>query len=149
MERILEFLKPSPDDFSKKNITQQQWEEFTEFLKQRSYLYKEESKLQIEINKSVCVTFIITDAQLEEIFKNLKFGLEDLKFFAQTSNALSEIFNTLEDIQGKVLNSNTTTLSHAERLRKHSNYVSKMKICIKIYINLNERLSKEIKATKR
>lgn len=43
MEKMLEFLKPSPEDFLKKNITQQQWEEFAAFLKQRSHLYREES----------------------------------------------------------------------------------------------------------
>lgn len=79
----------------------------------------------------------------------LMVGFEDLKFLIQTSNALSEICNTLEDIQTKVLSNNSIALSHAERLRKHSNYVSKMKICIKIYMNLNERLGKEIKNAKR
>ncbi|CAH1976828.1 unnamed protein product [Acanthoscelides obtectus] len=38
----------------------------------------------------------------------------------------------------------TTNMSRAEMIRKHSNYVSKIRICIRMYSNLNNVLLKEI-----
>ncbi|XP_018571792.1 uncharacterized protein LOC108911359 [Anoplophora glabripennis] len=130
MDKILDMMTPTTEELTKNNISPQQWQEFSILLKQRTQFYKEEN------------------ARLEAIFKKLKLLNDELKLLNGISDSVSKLNSVVQKAMTKSLNNNSVTLSHAEKLRKHSNYVSKLKICIKFYMNLNEKLSKEIKATK-
>lgn len=74
---------------------------------------------------------------------------EDVKLAIGNYSSLEDIQNVSDNLQLKNLNGNSITLSQTERLRKHNNYVSKLKTCIKLYMNLNEKLLKNLKVTKR
>ncbi|KAJ8931886.1 hypothetical protein NQ314_015155 [Rhamnusium bicolor] len=130
MDKILELVKPTSEELAKNNISPQQWQEFSALLKQRTQFYKEEN------------------ARLEVVFKKLKLLNDELKLLIGISDSVTKLHSVMQKAVTKSLNNNSITLSHSERLRKHSNYLSKLKICIKFYMNLNEKLSKEIKATK-
>lgn len=80
---------------------------------------------------------------MEEILRRLKFLNEEMRIPVDISEKVSEIKDQVYNLEA------TTYKSQAERLRKHHNYLSKLKICIKIYVNINERLSEDIKTSKR
>ncbi|CAH1099766.1 unnamed protein product [Psylliodes chrysocephalus] len=83
------------------------------------------------------------NARMEEILRRLKFLNEEMRIPVDISEKVSEIKDQVYNLEA------TTYKSQAERLRKHHNYLSKLKICIKIYVNINERLSEDIKTSKR
>lgn len=97
---------------------------YTDFLKERTLFFREEN------------------ARLEMILKRLKMLNDELRIPTDISEKICEIKETL-------INAPPSSISQTERLRKHHNYLSKLKICIKIYININERLSEDIKTAKR
>lgn len=97
---------------------------YTDFLKERTLFFREEN------------------ARLEMILKRLKMLNDELRIPTDISEKICEIKETL-------INTPPSSISQTERLRKHHNYLSKLKICIKIYININERLSEDIKTAKR
>lgn len=97
---------------------------------------------------TITIYLYFLDARLETVLMRLKLLNTELKLLSGLSDSLSNISSVLQNLQTNSTNNNTVTLSYTERLRKHSNYVSKLKICIKMYLNLNERLSKEIKFAK-
>ncbi|XP_056640060.1 uncharacterized protein LOC130447324 [Diorhabda sublineata] len=97
---------------------------YTDYLKERTLVLREEN------------------ARLEMIFKRLKMLNDENRIPTDISEKISEIKETL-------INTPLSSISQTERLRKHHNYLSKLKICIKIYININERLSGDIKMAKR
>nr|XP_023025192.1 uncharacterized protein LOC111513251 [Leptinotarsa decemlineata] len=130
MDKLMEIMKPIANDLPKNNITAEQWQECSVLLKQRTQFYREEN------------------ARLELVFKKLKILNNELKLLVDISDSVSKISDIMQNTNIKSVSTNSVALSHTERLRKHSNYVSKLKICIKMYMNLNERLSKEIKFTK-
>lgn len=74
---------------------------------------------------------------------------EDVNLAMGKYSTLEEIETACEKFQMKTLNNDYFGLSQTERLRKHNNYVSKMKTCIKLYMNLNEKLLKNLKVIKR
>ncbi|KAJ8920246.1 hypothetical protein NQ315_011907 [Exocentrus adspersus] len=130
MDKIIDMVTPTAEDLAKNNISPQQWQEFTVLLKQRAQFYKEEN------------------ARLETIFRKLKLLNDELKLLIGISDSVDKLNSLVQKALTKSLENKSVSLSHAEKLRKHQNYVSKLKICIKFYMNLNERLSKEVKATK-
>lgn len=91
---------------------------------------------------------LFTDARLEALLSHTKALNEDVKLAIGNYSALADIRNICEKSQAKVFSNNSLALSQTEKLRKHSNYVSKLKTCIKLYMNLNEKLSKNLKTTK-
>ncbi|CAG9822142.1 unnamed protein product [Phaedon cochleariae] len=133
MDNLIDLVKPTTDDLVKHNISSEQWQEFSTLLKQRTHVYREEN------------------ARLETVLTKLKILNNEIKLLADISNDVSKLIrHSLTDIIDMKRPSThySTTLTQPERLRKHNNYVSKLKICIKMYVNLNERLSKEIKFIK-
>ncbi|KAG5888704.1 hypothetical protein JTB14_035769 [Gonioctena quinquepunctata] len=130
MDKLLEMIKPNLTDLSKNNISAEQWQECSVLLKQRTQCYREEN------------------ARLESVFKKLKILNNELKLLVDISDSLTKMSDIMQNTNTKSVTNHSIALSHTDRLRKHSNYVSKLKICIKMYMNLNERLTKEIKLTK-
>nr|CAI5832257.1 unnamed protein product [Callosobruchus analis] len=59
------------------------------------------------------------------------------------SKSLNNIIKSICKQEAR-LSDTTTTMSRAEMLRKHNNYVSKLRICIRMYSDLNNVLLKEI-----
>lgn len=100
-----------------------------------------------------CVTNIIdvlfVDARMEALLADLNLLNDDIINAIGSYSSLDEIRTACETFQTKTLNENTLALSQAERLRKHNNYMSKLKTCTKLYKNLNEKLTKGLKVTKR
>ncbi|CAG9836573.1 unnamed protein product [Diabrotica balteata] len=113
------------ENMSDKNLCSD-FQEYANYLKERTQFFKEEN------------------ARLEMIFKRLKLLNDEMRIPTDISETVSEIKEAL-------LNKLPTThsMSQTERLRKHNNYLSKLKICIKIYVNINEKLMEDIKVTKR
>nr|CAH7745477.1 unnamed protein product [Callosobruchus chinensis] len=72
----------------------------------------------------------------------LKTGL----FNAEAKLHSKHLSNLIESIrkQEARLSDTTTNMSRAEMLRKHHNYVSKLRICIRMYSHVNDVLVKEI-----
>jgi len=103
-------------------------EELRDALMQQANFYREEN------------------AKMEAVLKKLHLLPHQLN--AQSRAELEKLTNLQEKYETKQCSSEAVGLSHAERLRKQSNYVTKIKSCIKIYNNLIEKLVKEIKTAK-
>jgi len=112
------------------NLTPEQLQEYSNLIKQRAKIYREEN------------------TQMEEILKKLKLLNDELKLIG-LSGSVESLDKSLSELEAKSLNLEKAELRHAEKLRKHSNYLSKLKICIRYYINLNESISEQVKTLKR
>lgn len=147
MEKIFDSLS-QPDELCGNNLSVQQYQELSAFLKQRTHLYRAESKYRIFSDYIFFHMLDILDACLERLLGDLRSLNDDIKLATGNYSPLGDIQNASEEFQLKSFNNNSLALSQTERLRKHNNYVSKIKTSIKLYINLNEKLSKHLKMTK-
>lgn len=86
---------------------------------------------------------------METLLTDLKVLNEDVKLAIGNYSSLAEIGNACEKAQTKTISNNTIALSQTDRLRKHNNYVSKIKTCTKLYMNLNEQLLKKLKVSRK
>ncbi|XP_076266938.1 uncharacterized protein LOC143200340 [Rhynchophorus ferrugineus] len=112
------------------HILSQQLQDYTLLIKQRTQFYKEEN------------------TKMDELFRKLKLLTDELKVTGLRSH-VENIDKLVADYEAKSLNNpDSAALNQAEKMRKHNNYLSKLKICIRFYTNLNDTLSKEIKAVK-
>ncbi|KAK4875297.1 hypothetical protein RN001_011719 [Aquatica leii] len=86
------------------------------------------------------------NAKMEANLKKLQLLPSDLN--NETKSALDTFSLLQEKYETKLCNCESIGLSHADRLRKQTNYVTKLKSCIKLYLNFNEKLLKEIRIAK-
>ncbi|XP_030761689.1 uncharacterized protein LOC115886592 [Sitophilus oryzae] len=108
------------------NVLSQQLQDYTVLIKQRVQFYREEN------------------TKMDEIFKKLKLLTDELRI-SGLGGCVDNIDKLVSEYEAKYLNPDNAALNQAEKLRKHNNYLSKLKICIRYYTNLNDTLSKEIK----
>lgn len=66
----------------------------------------------------------------------------------QIKARMEQVVKLQEDIAVKKLDDISIGLSKADKMRKQSNYIWKLKMCIKIYSKLNEKLTEELKVVK-
>ncbi|KAJ3642763.1 hypothetical protein Zmor_002197 [Zophobas morio] len=87
-------------------------------------------------------------AKMESVF--LKLGLidEQLKMFEECVELTEKLNQLQQQFDLKEVTPTSVALSHADKLRKHNNYAVKIKICIKMYMELNEALLKKVKHLK-
>lgn len=149
MEKILEAITQT-DDLCGNIVSAQQYQELSTLLKQRTHLYREESMLTNIFIYYCSMIFCLNviDALLERLLADLRALNDDVKLATGNYSSLGDIRNVCEKFEMTDINTNALSLSQTEKLRKHNNYVSKLKTCIKLYMNLNEKLLKHLKATK-
>ncbi|KAK5644657.1 hypothetical protein RI129_005957 [Pyrocoelia pectoralis] len=86
------------------------------------------------------------NVKLASALKKLQILNDELNLITQDE------LDKLANVQGKYetnhCNCESISLSHADRLRKQTNYITKIKSCIKMYNNLIAKLSKDIKMAK-
>lgn len=129
MSETTEIVDSKSESTETGNVTAQQLQEYSNLIKQRAQYYKEEN------------------TKMEEIFRKLKLLTDEQKLVGLGSS-IGNLDNFMAEIESKNLSINDATLGQAEKLRKQNNYVCKLKMCIRHYINLNNKLSKEIKSLK-
>ncbi|RZC42587.1 filament-like plant protein 1 [Asbolus verrucosus] len=81
---------------------------------------------------------------MESAFLKLRLIDDRLQMFEGCMELIEKLNQIQQKFNTKELTPEAILLSHAHKLRKHSNYLAKLKICIKMYIHLNEILSKKI-----
>lgn len=131
------------------HILSQQLQDYTLLIKQRTQFYKEESNnYWIRSDILIDLKTLFVDTKMDELFKKLKLLTDELKITGLRSH-VENIDKLVADYEAKSLNNpHSAALNQAEKMRKHNNYLSKLKICIRFYTNLNDTLSKEIKSVK-
>ncbi|KAF5290010.1 hypothetical protein FQR65_LT11676 [Abscondita terminalis] len=121
------------EDLSTQNLSEDKDEgmvlqELRNSLLKQAHFYKEEN------------------AKMEDILKKLQ--LLPTHFTPYIDTHIEKLTSLQEKYDTKSCNAESIGLSHTDRLRKQNNYLAKIKSCIKMYHNLIEKLSKEIKTVK-
>lgn len=92
----------------------------------------------IPINRCKIIIFRI-DAKMETVIEKLKLLMHGNSEYLSLLEGATDVDDVSRDC---------CLLSQQEMLRKHNYYASKVKYCIKMYTNLNEKLLKDIEMFK-
>ncbi|XP_044271716.1 uncharacterized protein LOC123015805 [Tribolium madens] len=118
------------DYLSKANLYLFDVEEQTAMFKSRINFYKEEI------------------AKMESALSRLHLIEDQSKILEEPSEVVKKLANLQNKFDLKELTPNAVVLSHVDKLKERNNYSAKLKICIKMYIQLNEELTKKIQHLK-
>lgn len=86
---------------------------------------------------------------MESVLTNLGLLDDNSKICEEHINLVDKLSHLQQKFNVKELNSNALCLSYADKLKKGNNYSARLKICIKMYMQLNEALTKKNKLLKR